>query len=87
MTESQAYANPLPRYSGANRTGICVCSHSWEEHHLSMVMRQEYAEATGEAYSPGECEHFGSNEAGGLMPTPDGRWILHCPHYRDSATH
>lgn len=54
------------RYSGPNRSGVCVCGHSWEKHHLSCVMNREYAEATGESYVPQECEAFGFNERGGL---------------------
>jgi len=50
-----------------------------------MVMRQEYIDATGEAYVLGECEHYGSNELGGLMPDGD-QWVNHCQGYRDSGT-
>jgi hypothetical protein len=71
-----------PRYSGPNRSGVCVCGHSWDRHHLGMVMRQEYVDATGEGYIPQECEAFGFNEAGGLMPV-NGEWIHHCSGYRD----
>jgi hypothetical protein len=44
-----------PRYSGPNRTGICKCGHSWEDHHLGCVMNKEYGDATQEAYVPQEC--------------------------------
>ena len=73
-----------PRYSGPNNIGICICGHSWQEHHLSVVMNAEYREATGEAYFPEECEHFGFNEMGG-MEYKDGKWIDHCHRYKDAG--
>lgn len=73
-----------PRYSGPNRSGICVCGHPWDEHHLGIVMNNEYYDATHEAYVPEECEHYGFNEMGGRMPTSNGRWVNHCQSYRDS---
>jgi hypothetical protein len=72
-----------PRYSGPNRSGICVCGHSWEDHHLGIVMNKEYRRDTNEAYVPQECEHFGFNETGGLECV-NGKWINHCQNYRDS---
>lgn len=77
-----------PMYSGPNRTGICVCGHHWSQHHLGCVMNEEYFKETGESYVPQECEHYGFNENGGMMPNPDdpdGPWIDHCGQYRDSA--
>ena len=71
------------RYSGPNRRGVCVCGHSWQAHHLSKVMRQEYVEETGEGYIPDECCFYGSNEVGGLQYV-DGEWIPHCSGYKDS---
>lgn len=71
------------RYSGPNRSGICICGHSWEEHHLGVVMNREYAEKTGEAYLPQECEAYGFNEVGGLK-YENGKWIDHCQNYQDS---
>lgn len=68
------------RYSGPNRSGICKCGHSWEDHHLGVVLNQEYAEQTKEAYLPEECEYFGFNEMGGL--NTDGN--DHCHRYVDS---
>lgn len=71
-----------PKYSGPNRSGICKCGHKWDEHHLGIVMNQKYFEATGEMYVPQECEHYGFNELGGLMP--EGRqWVPHCSEYID----
>jgi hypothetical protein len=68
-----------PKYSGPNRCGVCVCGHSWEDHHLGVVMNAEYAEATGEAYLPEECEFYGFNEMGGL----DAEGNNHCQKYVD----
>jgi hypothetical protein len=79
MTEKETYE---PRYSGPNRTGICKCGHSWDRHHLGVVMNRDYGDATGEAYVPQECEHFGFNETGGLAFV-DGKWVGHCQQYRD----
>jgi len=73
-----------PRYSGPNRSGICVCGHPWDEHHLGIIMNEEYRNDNHEAYLPEECEHYGFNEMGGRMPTPDGSWINHCHRYRDT---
>ena len=72
-----------PRYSGPNRSGICVCGCSWEDHHLSIVMKKECVEATGEIYIPDECCRYGSNEMGGRQYV-NGEWIDHCHGYRDS---
>jgi hypothetical protein len=69
-----------PRYSGPNRSGICVCGHSWEVHHLGVIMNEAYAKATLEAYLPEECEAHGFNESGGLGT--DG--LVHCMNYKDS---
>ena len=75
----------LARYSGPNRSGICICGHKWIEHHLSVVTNVDYLEATHEAYLPQECEHYGFNECGGLKPNKEtGRWENHCQSYHDS---
>ena len=68
-----------PRYSGPNCSGICVCRHPWDEHHLGVVLNQEYYEATKEGNVPQECEHYGFNEMGGL----DAKGRPHCGNYRD----
>lgn len=70
------------RYSGPNRSGICVCGHKWDRHHLGMVMNIEYlwTDAGPEHYIPQECEHYGFNETGGLGK--DGK--VHCFGYKDS---
>ena len=67
------------RYSGPGRSGICVCGHTWEEHHLGVVLNEEYYKVTLEAYVPQECEFFGSNERGSL----DAEGNPHCHSYRD----
>ena len=72
------------RYSGPGRVGICICGHSWEYHHLGVVMNQEYGDATGEAYVPQECEFFGFNETGGLK-YEGGDWVDHCQRYKDQG--
>jgi hypothetical protein len=64
--------DPIPRraaiYGGPNRSGVCKCGHSWEDHHLGMVVRPgSYLTVDGhrEFHIPQECEHFGFNEVGG----------------------
>lgn len=69
-----------PKYSGPRCSGICVCGHNWEDHHLGVVLRHEYVKETGEAYIPQECEFYGFNEMGGL----DAEGNEHCSGYRDS---
>lgn len=71
-----------PRYSGPECSGICVCGHSWTEHHLGVVMNEVWLQATGEQFIPEECEHFGFNERGGL----DAEGNNHCQYYQDSGT-
>ncbi len=66
-----------PRYSGPNRSGICVCGHTWDTHHLGCVLNVDYAKATGEAYVPQECEE---DQFEGYVP-PGG---CACGHYKDS---
>ena len=68
------------RYSGSHRSGICVCGHSWQDHHLGMVMNQVYFVETSEPYLPQECEFYGSNEYGGL----DSDGNPHCDRYTDT---
>ena len=69
-------------YSGPNRSGVCVCGHSWEDHHLGMVMKQGAVETDGgpEIYIPQECEYFGCNEDGGK----DADGNPHCDQYVDN---
>ena len=72
-----------PKYSGLGRSGVCKCGCSWEDHHLGVVMNEEYREQTGEAYVPQECEAFGFHEVGG-MKFENGVWVDHCHGYVDS---
>lgn len=71
------------KYSGPLNSGICVCGHSWEEHHLGLVMNRDYIMATGEGYIPQECEYYGCNEIGGMMWDKDGMLVEHCMGYVD----
>ena len=74
-----------PKYSGPNCNGICVCGCSWEDHHMSIVMRQEYIDETGEYYILGECDAFGFNESGGLKWNEETHeFDEHCYQYKDS---
>jgi hypothetical protein len=50
---------------------ICHCSHSYDEHHNS-GLKAGWAE---------ECEHYGSNEDGGL----DRARAIHCLRYIDNT--
>ncbi len=68
------------QYSGPGRSGICVCGHSWEDHHLGVIVNQKIAEERHEMYVPQECEFYGHNEDGGL----DAEGNEHCFGYRDS---
>ena len=68
-----------PMYSGKNRSGVCKCGHSYEHHHLGMVMNDKYYKETKEEYVPQACEFYGSNEYEGL--DQDGN--DHCHQYRD----
>lgn len=72
-----------PRYSGPERSGICICGCSWDRHHLGLVARQEYIDQTNEGYIPQECENFGFNECGGMKLEGD-IWVNHCSRYQDS---
>ena len=74
-----------PRYSGPNRSGICVCGCRWDDHHLGCVMNEEYFKDTGESYVPDECCAFGFNESGGQKYNKETKeWEDHCSRYRDT---
>ena len=68
-----------PRYSGPGQSGTCVCGHTWRQHHLCVVLNEDFKKATGEAYVPQECEAYGFNETGGMGA--DGK--PHCDRYQD----
>ena len=51
---------------------LCVCGHTADDHHCWSVV------GGGSGICVDECEFYGSNDTGGLMPThPDGQV---CPH-------
>ena len=71
------------RYSGPNRSGVCVCGHKWDRHHLGIIANIAYLwteDAGPEGYLPQECEHYGFNEMGGC----DAEGNVHCFGYKDS---
>ena len=59
-------------------SGICICGHAWEDHHLGCVMNDETFKIIGPNF-PQECEFFGIHEKGGL--DQDGN--VHCFRYID----
>lgn len=69
------------RYSGPNRTGICICGHTWQDHHLGIVLNEDYLNKVGESYLPEECEFYGFDEMGGK----DADGHIHCDKYRDTG--
>ncbi len=75
----------IPKYSGPNRSGICVCGCKWDRHHLGLVAQQYYIDATKEGYILGECCAFGHNETGGLKYNNEiEEWEPHCFGYKDT---
>ena len=60
-------------------SGICMCGHSWEDHHLNAVLNEDWFKATGESTFPDECEFYGCNEDGGK----DEHGEDHCQRYVD----
>jgi hypothetical protein len=50
---------------------VCHCSHAYDKHHNSGIS-EGWAE---------ECEHYGSNETGGL----DRAGAIHCLRYTDNT--
>ena len=69
-------------------SGMCVCGHSWEDHHLGVIMNEDYIDFLKKnfpdhpGYLPQECEYFGSNEQGGK----DSEGNEHCWQYEDSES-
>ena len=65
--------------------GTCVCGHSWEDHHLGLIMNEDTMKELRSRYKnpppylPQECEFYGCNETGGL--DEDGN--DHCKQYKD----
>ncbi len=60
-------------------SGTCLCGHSYEDHHLGMVLNPEAQKVMGD-YLPQECEFFGSDEDGGN----DEHGQPHCDQYVDA---
>jgi len=54
---------------------LCICGHTLEDHHLSYFMN-----ASGEVWAE-ECEFYGFNEFGGMIPDENGKWIVHCNRF------
>jgi hypothetical protein len=59
-------------------SGVCMCGHSYEDHHLGVVLDPKAYAVTG-LHLPQECEFFGSNEDGGLDENSED----HCIQYVD----
>ncbi len=51
---------------------MCTCGHTLECHHKWWI-------SDGQVFID-ECEFYGFNETGGMMPNPDGskKWMEHC---------
>jgi hypothetical protein len=70
------------------RTGVCKCGHSWEDHHLGMLLNKAIFDEVWAVvpdhppYVPQECEFYGCNEYGGL--DEDGH--AHCGQYEEENT-
>ena len=60
-------------YSKQYYSGICVCTHPFKRHHISLVGNPEYYAATGETQIADSCLWYGFNEA----------QDAHCPGYHD----
>ena len=66
-------------------SGTCVCGHSWEDHHLGMILNKPIWDEMQKRwpdhppYVPQECEYYGCNEYGGL----DAEGNPHCFQYTD----
>ena len=48
------------KYTGDERSGVCTCTHTVDEHHLLPVLDREYSEM--EYYLPAECLKCGCTE-------------------------
>lgn len=59
-------------------SGVCMCGHYYEDHHLGVILNPEAYAVMG-LYLPQECEFYGSNEDGGL----DENGEEHCCRYVD----
>jgi hypothetical protein len=68
-------------------TGMCKCGHSWEDHHLGVIVNADVIQSIRSKYQdhplfiPQECEYYGCNEMGGY--DTDGN--DHCHGYEDKV--
>lgn len=68
----------MSRFKKQKFSGICICGHTFDQHHLGIVANAEAFEIMGGYYAQ-ECEAYGFNEMGGLGPGG----VDHCHHYID----
>ena len=59
-------------------SGVCLCGHSYGNHHLGMIANPEAYKIMG-PYLPQEGEYCGCNEYGGM----DEEGEIHCCGYID----
>jgi hypothetical protein len=64
---------PMTEWKKHYYSGICMCGHAWNDHHLGYVLNLEAFEATGEGTLAQECEYYGCNETGGMAPSEKSR--------------
>lgn len=71
-------------------SGMCRCGHSWERHHLSLIVKKTYMDKLLEVapnhpgYIPDECCFYGNNEVGGMKYNEETEeWEVHCYGYVD----
>lgn len=74
-----------PTYSGPGKTGMCVCGHRWDQHHLHIIMDCAIMDARKEGYIIGQCLAHGHNEAAGMMWNDEDEMVDHCHEYRDTG--
>jgi hypothetical protein len=68
----------MSKFKKQNLSGMCICGHAFDRHHLGIIANKEAYEIMG-PYLAQECEAFGFNEMGGL--DEDGK--EHCGWYID----
>lgn len=64
---------------------MCVCGHSWKNHHLHIIMDCAIMDARKEGYIVGQCLAHGHNEAAGMMWNDEDEMVDHCHAYRDTG--
>lgn len=71
-------------------SGICVCGHRWDQHHLHLIVNTKVLDfikknyPSHPPYVPGGCEFYGFNENEGMMPHDEEGWAVHCRSYLDT---